>query len=95
MNFFINPVLTEKSDLLRSQYNQYVFRLKGAANKVDIVRYLEEHCKVKIKSCRVANVRKKIKNSRTHYGKNVTARSGYKKIIVTLKEGEFNFYEGV
>jgi large subunit ribosomal protein L23 len=76
------PRVTEKSHNI-AHLRQYAFNVKKTANK-DLVRKAVEHIyNVKVEKVRIANVPAK----KRRMGKVVGKKSGYKKAIVTLREG--------
>jgi len=76
------PRVTEKSHNV-SHLRQYAFNVKKTANK-DLVRKAVEHIyHVKVEKVRIANVPAK----KRRMGKVVGKKAGYKKAIVTLKQG--------
>lgn len=76
------PRVTEKSHNI-SHLRQYAFNVRKTANK-DLVRKAVEHIyNVKVEKVRIANIPAK----KRRMGKVVGKKSGYKKAIVTLKEG--------
>ena len=78
----VSPRVTEKSHNV-SHLRQYAFNVRKTANK-DLVRKAVEHIyNVKVEKVRIANVPAK----KRRMGKVVGKKSGYKKAIVTLKEG--------
>lgn len=79
-----HPILTEKSTELSSQ-NKYVFCVDKKANKNQIKKAIEEIYKVKVEKVFVVNVKPKKRMYRFYIE---GYKSGYKKAIVKLKEGE-------
>lgn len=78
--------LTEKSNQLSSNFNQYTFEVVSGANRHSVKEAVEKAFSVNVAKVNVLNVKPKSKrNMRT--GK-TGRKSGYKKAIVTLKEGE-------
>ncbi len=77
------PHITEKSSMLAA-FNAYVFRVENTATKIDIKRVIEKGYKVNVISVRVVNVRPKER----HVGRTKGFRPGFKKAIVTLKQGQ-------
>jgi len=76
--------VTEKATGLMEQ-NKYVFRVKPAANKIEIKRAVEELFKVRVSGVNTMNYTGKRKRERSmNYGK----RSDWKRAVVTLHEGE-------
>ncbi len=85
----LEPVLSEKSTKLTT-INQYVFKVHQKANKKMVKEALESLFDVKVDRCNVLNNKGKKRNTRK---RTTTYMSGSKKAIVTLKEGEFDFFE--
>jgi large subunit ribosomal protein L23 len=77
------PLVNEKATLL-SEQNKVSFRVAAEATKTDVKKAVEELFKVKVKSVNVLNTMGKIKRFKGHVGK----RSGFKKAIVTLEQGQ-------
>lgn len=74
---------TEKgSDMM--PLNKYLFWVDTAANKIEIRKAVEGIYKVKVNSVNTLNIKGKPKRVRYAMGRT----SGWKKAIVTLKEGE-------
>ncbi len=80
----ISPIKTEKSQILKEKFNQYVFKVHKDANKPQIKKAIEELFKVKVKKVRVIKIPPKRRAFRGKEG----FKSGYKKAIVTLEKGE-------
>lgn len=80
----IRPIITEKSETLRSTHNQYTFEVAPKSNKSEIKKAVEQLFKVKVAKVRVMNYDGKPKRMGVFVGR----RPHYKKAIVTLKEGE-------
>lgn len=76
-------VRTEKASSLEGE-GKYMFRVSDGASKIDIKRAVEEIYKVKVQDVNTASVRGKLKRVRFKTG----YTSGWKKAIVTLKEGQ-------
>ncbi len=86
------PLITEKSNLLRGISNSVLFAVDSRANKKEVREAVEKHFKVKVVDVRTMNVAGKTKRR----GKTVGLRPGWKKAVVTLKEGDkIEFFEGV
>ena len=76
--------LTEKGTGLREKYNQYLFKVHPAANKIEIKRAVESQFKVQVARVNVMNYRGKLRRERTaQFGR----RPNWKRAVVTLKEG--------
>ena len=79
----IRPLLTEKSNFLREQ-NKSSFVINPHANKIEVMKAVEELFNVKPVSCNIIRVKGKPRRVRYALGKT----SSWKKAVVTLKEGE-------
>ncbi len=84
----IEPILTEKS-VNQKEMNKYFFKVNNDANKTEIKKAVEEIFKVKVKSVRVVSMKPK----KARVGRFEGYRSGWKKAIVTLKEGKIEYTE--
>jgi large subunit ribosomal protein L23 len=80
-----NVHLTEKATILSEKGNQYVFRVKIAANKVQIRQAIEKLFKKKVVRVNTVNVGGKYKRGRTQQPGRT---SDWKKAIVTLAPGD-------
>ena len=89
-DILIEPVLTEKANMLREQ-NKYTFKVLPSADKIQIKEAVRRLFNVKVLSCTVMNVRGKEKRVRGKLGKT----SAWKKAIVKLAPGEtIKVFEG-
>lgn len=78
--------LTEKSNLLSSTYGQYTFEVFAGSNRHSIRAAVEKAFNVSVTRVNVLNVKaKRKKNLRSG---RTGVKSGFKKAIVTLKEGD-------
>ncbi len=82
LNLIKKPVITEKSTA-NAQFNKYIFEVRNDANKINIKKTIEEIYKVKVQRLNSLNVKSKPKVFKGQRG----TRSEFKRIIVTLKEG--------
>ena len=90
-NILIEPVLSEKANLLREQ-GKYVFKVLPSANKIMIKEAVRRLFKVHPVSCRIIVVSRKPKKLR--YKAGYTA--AWKKAIIRLKKDEkISLFEGV
>lgn len=85
-SLIIEPILTEKSNMLRTEPRNtekryYVFRVRQDANKTEIKKAIEKIYNVKPIDCKIMNVKPRKKNRRM--SKSGYTRS-YKKAIVVL-----------
>ena len=88
------PVITEKSNFMASELNQYTFVVDSRANKMQIKEAVEMAWpNVEVEKVRVANMPAK----RARRWRQTTIRKpGYKKAIVTLAAGgRIDLFEGV
>jgi large subunit ribosomal protein L23 len=77
--------LTEKGTLLSEKQNQYVFRVKPHANKLQIKQAIEQLFGKQVIAVNTCNYAGKKKRERTA---NFGRKAHWKKAIVTLKEGD-------
>ncbi|HOJ86213.1 MAG: 50S ribosomal protein L23 [Elusimicrobiales bacterium] len=82
----LEPVLTEKSVNLK-EMNKYVFKVNDNANKNSVKQAVETLFKVKVGGVRIVNT----KDKKARVGRYEGYRSGWKKAIVTLKEGKIEY----
>lgn len=78
------PVVTEKSYAAQGTMNQYSFRVERSATKRQIKHAIESVFEVKVGKVQVINMPGKPKRRGAHDG----FRSGYRKAVVRLAEGE-------
>lgn len=78
----LSPHLTEKARLL-GKVNKYVFKIDKNSNKIQIQKAIEKMYKVKVKKVAVISIPSKTRRVGRYEGK----KSGFKKAIVTLFEG--------
>lgn len=78
-------LLTEKGTRLTERENKYQFRVSVRATKADVKKAIEELFRVHVLKVNTMNRQGKLKRTRTsRYGRT----SGWKRALVTLKEGE-------
>jgi large subunit ribosomal protein L23 len=77
--------LTEKGTRQGEKYNQYTVVADRRANKHQIRQAVEELFKVQVNRVNTMNVRGKARRQKTHQAGRCP---GWKKAIVTLKEGD-------
>lgn len=78
------PWMTEKSTAIRMTTNQYVFKVKPSANKIEIKKAIEERFQVKVVAVNTINVQGKVKRTRGIEGR----RNDWKKAVIRLADGE-------
>ena len=90
-NILREPHLTERAtDLMKE--NKYVFKIASDANKIQVRKAIENLYGVSVTKVNVVNIPRK----RIRYGRGFGFKTGYRKAIVTLKEGErIEVVEGV
>jgi large subunit ribosomal protein L23 len=87
-----SPLITEKGTLVNEQGNQFLFRVRPEANKVEIRRAVETLFKVKVEKVHTLNYLGK----KRRVGKSLGQRPGWKKAYVTLAQGQrIDFFESV
>tara|TARA_Y100000992_G_C20887574_1_gene314751 strand:+ start:55 stop:348 length:294 start_codon:yes stop_codon:yes gene_type:complete len=79
----IHPIITEKATTL-SEQNKSVFKVHLGANKESIKKNIEKIFKVKVVKINIINTKSKTKIKQGR----LSDKPGYKKAIVTLKEGQ-------
>jgi large subunit ribosomal protein L23 len=85
------PLITEKATLLREIKNAVAFEVDRRANKKQIQDAVEKLFKVKVVDVRTINIPGKPKRR----GLVVGRRPGWKKAIVTLRQGDrIEIFEG-
>ena len=85
MNKFIvkYPLITEKAHDL-SALGKYVFLVDNKANATEVKKVLKNIYKVDIVKVNVINAKPKPRR----LGRSIGVKAGYKKVIITLKEGQ-------
>lgn len=85
-------LITEKSVIVKDEFNKYVFEVDPRANKIEIGNAVEKLFKVKVLDVHVMNVAGKKKR----IGRTVGRKSDWKKALVTLAPGNrIDVHEGV
>ena len=88
----VRPLITEKNNLVRDAFNEYVFEVHKLANKKQISSAVEEMFAVRVEAVRTMVQRGKPRRVGQHTG----YRNNYKKAYVKLREGQsIDFFEGV
>ena len=78
-----SPHITEKATDL-TEHNKYIFKVGPEANKIEVKKAVESNYGVDVLAVNVVNIHRK---KRT-VGRNIGWVKGYKKAIVTLKQGQ-------
>ena len=96
MSILIQPLITVKLTRLQEENQQYAFEVARAATKPEIRKAIEErYPEVKVKKVNTIIVPSKPKGRFTKGGF-ISGRSKvWKKAIVTLKEGEIDFFSEI
>jgi large subunit ribosomal protein L23 len=84
----IKPIISEKSEHLSGDLNQYSFIVNKKANKIEIGQAVAEMYNVKVASINTLIMPKKAKSRNTRSGVLKGSVSSYKKAIVKLANGE-------
>jgi len=77
------PFVTEKSTKLVKE-NQYTFLVWKGSNKTEIKKAVEQKYNVNVEKVRIINIPAK----RRRVGRTIGWKKGFKKAIVTIKEGQ-------
>ncbi|MDR0595118.1 MAG: 50S ribosomal protein L23 [Puniceicoccales bacterium] len=80
-------ILTEKSNILSADLNQYTFKVCSCATKQAIALAIEKVFKVKVESVNVLNTSRKHRRARVK-GARPGKTQAFKKAIVSLKDGD-------
>ena len=79
------PKLTEKSGLLKEEFNQFVFEVDPKANKVQIKESVEKAFKVEVIKVRTMNVSGKKKRLGRHQGRKSSWKKAQSLVCVALR----------
>ncbi|MEE9186812.1 MAG: 50S ribosomal protein L23 [Bacteroidota bacterium] len=94
-NILYRPLVTEKVVELKD-HHQYAFEVDQNANKIEILKAIEKKFQVTVTSVRTMNVKGKRRAQFTRRGRFEGHTTGWKKALVTLKEGDkIEFFENV
>lgn len=77
------PVITEKTEMLRREYNKYTFEVNTKANKIQIKKAVEQLFNVKVESVSTLNSKPVVKR----HGMKLYKTQAKKKAIVKLAQG--------
>jgi large subunit ribosomal protein L23 len=96
MSVLVQPLITEKLTRLQEEHQQYAFEVSRDATKPQIRKAVEEkYPEVKVAKVNTIIVPSKPKGRFTKSGF-VSGRSKvWKKAIITLKEGEIDFFSEI
>ncbi len=85
------PLISEKGTALAESANQFLFKVRPDANKIEVKHAVETLFKVKVVDVRMARYLGKIRR----VGRSMGRRSDWKKAYVTLKAGDkIDFFGG-
>ena len=84
----IKPILTEKANGQQEKLRSYAFKVNRRANKLDIKTAVEKFYGVSVLEVNTLVVPGKNKTRSTKSGVISGVKSGYKKALVTVAEGE-------
>lgn len=92
----IKPILTEKANLQQNKLRKYSFRVDKKANKLEIKKAVESFYGVTVTDVNTVVAPAKNKSRFTKAGYIQGVKSGYKKAMVTISEGEtIDLYGGI
>lgn len=92
----IRPIITEKMTRLAEEGKHYAFEVGKETNKIEIRKAIEDrYPTVTVKSVRTMIVRGKRRRRFTRGGVIDGRQRSYKKAIITLSEGEIDFFEDI
>ena len=77
------PIITEKTEILRREFNKYTFEVNKKANKIEIKKAVEAIFNVKVVDIATLNTKPVTKR----HGMKLYKTSAKKKAIVKLAEG--------
>ena len=88
----IEPLITEKSTILKEESRVYCFKVAKNATKVDVKTAVEHIFKVEVSDVRIANYKGKFKR----LGRNIGKRADWKKAWVKLSPASktIEYFEG-
>ena len=84
----IKPILTEKANAQQEKLSRYAFKVNRRANKLEIKTAIEQFYGVNVLEVNTLVVPGKQKTRSTKSGIISGVKSGYKKALVTVAEGE-------
>ena len=96
MSILIKPIITEKATNDSELYNRYAFVVDNKANKLEIKNAVEKAYGVSISSVKTLNYPIQRNTKFTKKDLVTGIKSGYKKAIVQLADGEsIDFYNNL
>jgi large subunit ribosomal protein L23 len=85
----LRPLLTEKANELKEKGGQVVFEVAPDVNKIEIRQAVEKMFGVKVSDVNTSVARGKWKRQ----GKFMGRRKNWKRAVVTLLEGDIDFFQ--
>ena len=97
MAYIIRPLVTEKMTAITDKHNnKFGFIVRPKANKVEIQKEIEDKYNVNVVSVNTMKYAGKRKSRYTRAGVIKGQENAYKKVIVTLKDGEtIDFFSNI
>ncbi|HSW67233.1 MAG TPA: 50S ribosomal protein L23 [Bacteroidales bacterium] len=96
MSIIIKPVVTEKMTKQGEKLQRYGFIVRRTANKIEIIKAVEDLYAVKVNAVNTMNYTGKNKTRYTRRGFIAGRTSPFKKAIVTLAAGQtIDFYSNI
>ncbi|GAB5407788.1 MAG: 50S ribosomal protein L23 [Balneolaceae bacterium] len=96
MSILIRPVITEKLSRLQEVENKYTFEVVKSATKPEIKKAVEAHYPgVKVAKVNTLIMPSKPKGRHTRSGFQAGRSSTWKKAIITIREGEIDFFSEI
>ena len=80
----LSPLISEKSNRLGEQSNQYAFKVAVSANKTEVKNAIEKLFEVTVEDVQILNVKGKTKSFKGKQGK----RPDWKKAYVRVQSGQ-------
>ena len=84
----VRPLITEKMTNISADQGKYGFIVNPNANKIQIAKAIEQKFSVHVIDVKTIKYNGKLKTQFRKSGRFTGRTSGFKKAIVTLKEGE-------
>ncbi len=84
----IRPILTEKANAQQEKLRRYAFKVNRKANKLEIKKAIEQFYGITVTDVNTVVVPSKVRSRSTKAGVITGRKSGYKKALVTVAEGD-------
>src|ERR1700712_2994325 len=84
----IRPILTEKANAQQEKLRRYAFKVNRKANKLEIKKAVEQFYGITVINVNTVVVPSKVRSRSTKAGVITGRKSGYKKALVTVAEGD-------